>query len=125
MDYEVSSYNFTTSEFRNIPKILYGKIGDKKIYLVDGLYVRNRIHIDFLAGHHAIDEFIPENEIWIDWYIPREEIGHYIYHEIIEWMLMEKYKFSYDRAHKMISELEKNIRRKENERQDNMGCERS
>ena len=90
---------------------ILAEFNGNKIYLVDGIYVRKYIYIDFLAGHYKIDPYIPKKEIWIDSYIPALEINYYVYHELLELMLMEKYKYSYEKAHRIVSEMEMKMRR--------------
>jgi hypothetical protein len=45
-----------------------------KIFQVDGPAIRNTILADFIAGgHNLVYDFIPENEIWIEYVHSIEE----------------------------------------------------
>ena len=59
-DDEVQEYKYNKTVKKMLPKRLLFKILDYKVYLVNGIYVRNNIHVDFWAGHHLADDYIPK-----------------------------------------------------------------
>ena len=106
LELEDYTYDYDEETFNKIPKEYVGNFLGFETYLVDGLYVRNKIFIDFLAGHHVVDPYIPEGEIWLDRAIPKAEIKYYLMHELMEALLMANTELAYDDAHKLVSEIE-------------------
>ena len=98
----------------------YGQEGcDKewKVYWVDGFYLRNNIAIDFDDGGNpaAYQEFIPEDEIWIevdgDTKDTRDE-EMVLLHEIYEAHIIESEGTSYEEAHGMAQHVERLARQR-------------
>ncbi len=84
-----------------------------KIYLVDGELVRDRITIEYtMGGHHYRYPFIPEDEVWIDNAMDKDDIEATIIHEMHERTLMKYKGLSYSTAHARSSEVEKVFRKK-------------
>lgn len=109
--YEIKNYPNYRPKIKKIFKSKIAKALGYKIYLVDGIYARNNINIDFLAGYNPVDPYIPKGEIWIDRNIPKKEQKDYIMHELIEAVLINTYGENYDKAHYIASEIEKVIRK--------------
>lgn len=79
---------------------------DFTIRLVDGTEVRNNLFTDFTqAGHGYVYSFIPKDEIWLEAWLPPEDMLHALRHEIRERALMKR-GMKYDEAHKIVTKLE-------------------
>jgi len=77
-----------------------------KVWLVDGEAVRDLFFLDFTEGGHGkVYPFIPENEVWIDDDIDKDEIKFVLLHELHERNLMSE-GMKYEDAHKSSSEIE-------------------
>lgn len=71
----------------------------KKVYLVDGKFVRERIWLDFTTGgNHMAYPFIPKGEIWVDDATRKDELDFTILHEDTEDDLMQE-GWGYEDAH--------------------------
>lgn len=93
------------------PKKQIGKLGEFKLFLVDGEYVRNNVDIDFVAGGNpARYAYCPENEIWIEEVYDDVDIAATTMHEYHETILMRDHGKDYDKAHAAASKLEKKFR---------------
>ena len=86
-------------------KRYYGEVcpHGRQIVLVDGTHVRNTFNSDFSQGGngYAYADFIPKNEIWIDWHIPEDEWPFIAFHECEEIEHMKKgdsYLVAHDKA---------------------------
>ena len=109
------------SKDKNIRLKLIRIEGGVKIYLVDGELVRDKICIDYtMGGHHYRYPFIPENEVWIDNEMDRDDIEATIKHEMHERTLMKGKNMGYDKAHSRSSNIEKNYRKKHGMVDDNI-----
>ncbi|MEK6760369.1 MAG: hypothetical protein AABX93_00420 [Nanoarchaeota archaeon] len=96
----------------NIHKKILEKIGELRIWLVNGEAVRDKFRIDFAGGgHDKVYSFIPRNEIWIDDDLSNNERKFIIIHELKERKLMSKGRKYYD-AHYVATELEDIARKK-------------
>lgn len=83
------------------------------IRFVDGKIIREWIDPWFsFGGHHLVYDYVPPGEIWIDNKQHPRDIKYTIAHEIREWWLMGRGK-TYDKAHDMAIEYEKELRIKE------------
>ena len=97
---------------RKLKKRLYKTVKDKEntdisIFLVNGLYVRNRLCVDYtMGGHPYVYSFIPENEMWIDNSLPKKDIAIVIQHELTEYNYMKYENMSYYDAHTKASQEE-------------------
>jgi len=90
---------FEAARPKMIKKEEIDKIGDKKVYLVDGDYIRNYMDVNFTNfGHHWTFDFIPKNDLWIDRNSTHSERPFFIDHMIWERRLMKDYKVSYKKA---------------------------
>ena len=101
------------NEFKlRIPYIaLIHSYNNLNIFLVDGKYVRKNIFKDFTeGGHDLVYNFVPRNEIWIDYYLNTNEIKFVIAHEMCERYLMQ-YNMEYEMAHRIASKLESKMRK--------------
>lgn len=97
----------------HIRKKQIGKIGGRKVMLVDGNEVRNRIDIDFVSGGNpARYGYVPDDEIWIEKSLDRRERAPTILHEVTEERLMRTKGLSYGEAHDRASATEARLRRR-------------
>jgi hypothetical protein len=97
----------------------YMTLGKMKVFLVDGMFIRNNIDDDFtLAGHGLVFDYIPKNEIWLEHTIDKEELSIVLAHEMSERMIM-KGGLEYDQAHELANIVEKACR-KDPERTDSI-----
>jgi hypothetical protein len=82
-----------------------------KIFQVDGPTIRNNILADFIAGgHHLVYDFIPENEIWIEYEHSVDEQRKILAHELVERMLMKHHGMRYIEAHNKANKVETQLR---------------
>jgi len=80
--------------------------GKTNIWIVSGEIVRDTFNIDFTeGGHDRVYPFVPENEVWIDDDLSKEERKFVLIHELNERYLMGKGK-KYNDAHFPSSRLE-------------------
>jgi hypothetical protein len=76
---------------KKVHKELYSEYGELKVWIVDGELVRSAIYINFTeGGHDKVYPFVPENEIWIDDDLSRDEMKFVLLHELYERNLMVK-----------------------------------
>ena len=82
----------------------YKQIGDFKIYLVDGEFVRDNSDITFVnSSNYMINDKIPKNQIWIEDNI-EDEIDDYIEYEIT----YLKMRIDFGMSHDIASEYAEN-----------------
>jgi len=106
------------------------KVRDEEvsIYSVNGTYVRDNYSIAFtMGGHHYVSneyEYIPDGEIWIDQDLNEKDKEATIVHELTEYELMKYKDMSYEKAHDIANEEEKEVREEATEletlKQENM-----
>lgn len=91
----------------DVPKeLIWEAPHDRKVYRVDGRYVREHYWLDFvMGGHHARYVFIPKKEIWIDDGLRKDEEAFVIVHEYVESELMDD-GWPYEDAHFQASVAE-------------------
>lgn len=65
---------------------------------------------------YLVDDFIPENEIWIDDILDSKERKYIIFHEFTELKLMKLKHYPYEKAHQIASKKEYEKRKKNGER---------
>ena len=84
-----------------------------KVYIVNGIFIRNKLDIDFVMGGNGLRYlYIPIDEIWIDnAYKDSKEINYILLHEFTELNLM-KHGITYSKAHDLASVKELIKRRK-------------
>jgi hypothetical protein len=89
-------------------------IGNIKVYIVDGNYIRTHLEKDFtnFGQHYRWPELIPINEFWIDKEANEDELGFFIMHLLTEYELMKSGK-EYDYALKEADQVERRERRRE------------
>lgn len=74
------------------------KIGNITVWIVDGMYVRDKMNAEFTNfGQHYRFRIIPTNEFWLDKEYTSGEEDFFIHHLLVEWKLMRK-GMSYTRA---------------------------
>jgi len=108
-----STHSQKTHINNETPKRLFSNFIDMKVYLVDGLYVRNHLDIDFvMGGNGARYSYVPEGEIWIEevYETKRIDMSACALHEFYECWLMKNKNMSYDDAHDSASKIEKLFR---------------
>jgi len=82
-----------------------------KIFQVDGVSIRNNIMVDFIGGgHHLVYDFIPENEIWIEYSHGPDEQRMILAHELVEHLLMKHKGIKYNEAHNKANNVEAKLR---------------
>lgn len=83
-----------------------------KIWIVDGVFIRENIFGEFIyGGNDQRYPFVPLNEIWIDNSISAEEFETALAHEICERNLMQNNGMTYFDAHDSSLMLELEMRR--------------
>jgi hypothetical protein len=84
-----------------------------KVFLVDGNHVRDTMDPTFIQGGNEFRyDFVPKNELWIDWNMPEEEHPYILFHEHYESLKM-KAGWSYERAHDAAKRAENKLRRRD------------
>jgi hypothetical protein len=87
------------------------QVYDVSYILVDGPFVRDNVHVDFVeGGHYYRYAFIPENEIWIEDDMTRLDQVTTAVHETRERYLMKEFGWGYDKAHDAATEIETKLR---------------
>ena len=82
------------------------KVDGFKIYLIDGIQVRNNLYSWFgIGGHDRVHAFIPNNEIWVEMYRNYEYTARTIIHEIHEFKVMSKLPFYHAHLSALTAEL--------------------
>jgi len=85
----------------------YCKIGDVTVWLVNAKKVRDLWKIDYMEGGHGyVYKWIPNDEIWIEDGIKKDEIPFILLHEYVERTLMKEKKMKYDNAHNIAAKVE-------------------
>jgi hypothetical protein len=83
-----------------------------KVYLVDGLFVRNHINVDFTMGGTVQRwKFIPDGEIWIDECLHDLDQKATIRHEAKEYYEMRDKGLTYNKAHEKANVVEREYRK--------------
>jgi hypothetical protein len=86
--------------------------GPYSVYAVDGTYVRDKLDQDFTTGGNpGRYKYIPEDEIWVEEYLPEEDKVASAVHEIRECELMKGKHESYDEAHDKANSFERKVRK--------------
>jgi hypothetical protein len=102
-------------------KRLIGAYNDVKFYFVDGVYIRNNVFIDFTeGGNNGRYDWIPKNEIWLEFPIDTRDTVPIMVHEYIEYMKMLVDAWGYDKAHDYANTFEIQFRKTEYPSQDCM-----
>ena len=85
-----------------------------KIYLIDADHVRDDIDIDYTMGGHAYvyPNYVPEDEVWIDEEMNKEDQYSTMVHETTERNEMRNRHLKYDKAHDDASAAEIKVRKK-------------
>lgn len=90
-----------------------GRIEGFHVWVVDGDKVRREFDADFIGGANpARHKYLPRNEIWVESDLRKRGTAPVIIHEIVETILIRKYKESYEQAHDDALLIEKDMRRK-------------
>ena len=87
---------------------LLGRRGKLRIYLVDGKWVREHKHIDFVHGGHDVvyPDFVDPWEVWLDDTLLKNEIPYVMWHELYERRRMSRDGLDYNTAHDLASKYE-------------------
>ena len=84
-------------------KVPTSYVSNISIYLVDGQYVRDNLWLDFTeGGHDLVYDWIPDNEVWIDFDINSSEVVYVMCHELIERLMMFE-GMPYEEAHTVVA----------------------
>jgi hypothetical protein len=95
---------------KDTPKEPLGTMGDLKVFLVDGSFIRDYVDIEFTeGGNHERYEWIPEGEAWLENSHNEMDVAACALHELYETHLMRG-GMSYDDAHEKASTMEKEFR---------------
>ena len=91
-----------------------GKLNECTVFLVNGDTIKIKHEMDYVEGGNSqrYPEFIPKDEIWLDYNIHTTDIKFIMLHEYIENRLMRDFGLSYDRAHDIANEQEMSFRKK-------------
>ena len=75
-----------------IPSAYLGEFNGINIFLVDGSVVKVGLFMDFTEGNNsrASPQFIPPNQIWLEWRFASHELPFILYHELVEVAHMKK-----------------------------------
>jgi hypothetical protein len=83
------------------------KIDNWKVWSVYGDYVMLKMDMDFvIAGNPYAKKYIPENEIWIDRMVAKDDLVFVMIHEISESIIMRDLGYTYEKAHRIANEIE-------------------
>lgn len=78
-----------------------------RVWLVNADIVRKKFDADFMEGGNSeVYKWIPDNEIWVDRILNKEEIPLIVLHEFVESVHMKRDGLSYDDAHELASGTE-------------------
>jgi len=100
-----------TTSPSDFKKTVLCKYGPYTVYAVDGTYVRDTWDQDFTTGGNpGRYKYVPENEIWVEMYLPEEDKVASAVHEMQECEGMKKKHESYDEAHDKANEFEHKVR---------------
>lgn len=101
-------------------KTFHKEIKGKKIYIVDGEFIRTHLDIEFtnFGTHYHFPDLIPKGEIWLDKEYDPGEINYFITSAITEYDKMAAGE-SYEDAHDTAEKVETNQRGKTMLRKDN------
>ena len=86
-------------------------IDGRRVYLVDGTWIRDNLDTSFTMGSHSlVDSFVPEGELWIDWHLAPKDRDMLVYHEKFENDMMNYLNMNYETAHDIANDMEKRLR---------------
>jgi hypothetical protein len=99
-----------TSKAPQTPKEYVGDLGWKKVFLVDGSFIRDYVDIEFTeGGNHGRYDWIPVGQIWLENSHNEMDVAACALHEYLESDLMHG-GMSYDDAHDHASAMERVFR---------------
>lgn len=85
----------------------YVTFGPITVWLVNGEAVRDRYYVPFIeGGNHGRYDWIPPNEVWLEYTMHPTELPFILIHECVERFLMLAFGWKYPRAHKTASDVE-------------------
>jgi hypothetical protein len=104
--------------------ILIGEVLGKKIYAVDGSFIRDWCLDDFIGGGNSkAYPQLDENEFWVEnlcdglepgsekYVEKKNDMNCLLVHEVIEWTLMNYAHMKYPEAHKFANRIETMVRK--------------
>jgi hypothetical protein len=110
---KVSAMRKASHQHLEMKKKFFGIKNKIKVFIVEGDYVRTKLDLFFTeGGHGCVYDYIPKDEIWLDDDLDPKERKYVLLHEMTEHDLMKNKKYSYERAHKEASRIEKYERQK-------------
>ena len=89
-----------------------GKLFETTVWLVDGLYIRDHVSLDFVFGdnwRHS-PRFVKPYDIWVDQVMTKRDMAGTILHEYIESIGM-RFGLSYEEAHDKANAEERKYRK--------------
>lgn len=87
------------------------RIAGYRIYAVDGVTVRNLVHVDFTTGGNpGRYTYVPEGEVWVERVLEPADMAASLLHELVETVLMQEAGLDYDEAHEEASVVESALR---------------
>lgn len=82
------------------PRRLLGHIDGVRVYDVDGEWVRDHLDVDFvLGGNPGRYPFVPASQVWVEQRQSARDKAATLVHELVEYRLMQRCGFDYERAH--------------------------
>ena len=92
-----------------------GKIGNLKVWIVDGNYIRKNLDEEFTTcGEHYVFHFIPKDELWLDHEFGTKDEKYYLDYILTEYKFMSQ-GYPYARAWKEGNIVQKREREKDRE----------
>jgi hypothetical protein len=86
--------------------------GPVEVWVVDGMLVRCMYRTDFAEGGHGyVYDWCPKSEVWVETDLDRAEMPFIVAHEFVERRLMRDEGLDYERAHRVASEVEFDLRK--------------
>jgi hypothetical protein len=83
------------------------------VYVVDGMYVRDHLYVDYVEGGHGyVYDWIPKDEIWVEKLADNRDMWFNLQHEIYERNLMKNEGMDYEKAHGITAKREEKQRHK-------------
>jgi hypothetical protein len=96
---------------------LYKKIGDIKVYIVDGNYVRTHQNIEFtnFAQNARFPKMIPKDEFWLDKQYGNQEYNYFVSHLLAEMAAIKEGK-TFSDAYNIGTNVQQQLRMAEKPR---------
>jgi hypothetical protein len=110
--YKPHGTTLSEKELHQIKRVSYGELFGMQVWAINGEPIRDSIDLDFTTGGNpARYTYVPENELWVEYFFKPADFAGSLMHEFIECKLMEKKKMSYDKAHDKTNTYETKLRK--------------